>query len=71
MYADGHEREDVVDHRKEFASRFRDLESRLARWDDEGNFIGDDFPPGVENGLLLSLMMRALFMSMMDDDKCG
>ena len=45
--ADGHEREDVVNHRKGFVSRFRDLESRLARWYDEGNFIGDDVPPGV------------------------
>ena len=46
VYVDGHEREDVVNHRKEFVSRFKDLESRLARWDDEGNFIGDDVPPG-------------------------
>ena len=27
VYADGHEREDVVNHRKKFVSRFKDLES--------------------------------------------
>lgn len=38
VYFNGHEREDVVDHRqKEFLPRWKDIERRFVVWDEEEN----------------------------------
>ena len=37
MYADGHEREDVVEYRQAFVHRFEQYERRFHTWDDTGN----------------------------------
>ena len=37
MYADGHEREDVVAYRKAFVDRWMGYEKRFHIWDDDGN----------------------------------
>ena len=39
MYADGHEREDVVAYRKAFADRWMEYEKRFHIWDDQGNLM--------------------------------
>ena len=45
MYADGHEREDVVRYRKIFLEKFKELEPKLAKWDEQGELIGGPTPP--------------------------
>jgi len=43
MYVNGHEREDVVEYRRRFISRWKQYECRFHTWDDDGN----EFPvPG-------------------------
>ena len=46
VYVDGHEREDVVRDRQSFLAKFKDLEPRLADWDENGELIGGPSPPG-------------------------
>ena len=42
MYVDGHEREDVVQYRKEFIARWKDYEKQMVTYDMDGNI---DFTP--------------------------
>ena len=37
VYVDGQEREDVVAYRQTFLDRYKELEPRLARWDEDSN----------------------------------
>jgi hypothetical protein len=37
MYIDGHEREDVVEYRREFVVRWKENERRFHQWDNDGN----------------------------------
>ena len=37
MYIDGHEREDVVEYRRGFVSRWKEYERRFQEWDNDGN----------------------------------
>ena len=53
VYVDGHEREDVVEHRKKFLQTFKDLEPRIAKWDENGELIGGPSPPGGGRWLVI------------------
>ena len=53
VYSDGHEREDVVQSRKEFLEKFKELEPRLAKWDENGELIGGQTPPGGGRWLVI------------------
>jgi hypothetical protein len=44
MYIDGHEREDVVQYRKEFLARWKDYEKRMVIYNNDGNV--DSTPKG-------------------------
>ena len=37
MYVDGHEREDVVEYRRQFIARWKENECRFHQWDNNGN----------------------------------
>ena len=37
MYIDGHEREDVVEYRRQFVARWKENERRFHQWDNDGN----------------------------------
>jgi hypothetical protein len=44
MYIDGHEREDVVQYRKEFLARWKEYERRMVTYNNDGNV--DSTPTG-------------------------
>jgi len=57
MYVDGHEREDIVEYRKEFIERWKVYEKRMYSYDNDGNrnneLTGFPVPPGQRFRLIL------------------
>jgi hypothetical protein len=64
MYADGHERVDVVAYRKVFVNRWMEYEKRFHIWDDDGNLmpLPKGFPvPGGRFRLILITHDESMF----------
>ena len=65
MYVDGHEREDVVQYRKEFIARWKDYEKQMVTYDKDGNIdftpTGFPVPQGHRFRLILVTHDKSMF----------